>query len=1090
MTEFIIGTSGSGKGEYIIEKIKERLGGGRKMYLIVPEQQAVLWEAKICRVLPPSSALELETLSFRRLADTVFRTYGGQNTVFSGKADKLINMWRAVTSVKDSLRHYAGSEGHEEKYVPLLLETFTELKSRGVTIKALEDAEHELEGERSESLRDKLSDLSLICSAYNAICEEKESEDPDNVLDMLAKSLRTHPFFKDCDVFIDSFYSLTPMENEILYYIMRDCSDLFITFTMDGKSAGTHFDHVRKFRDGALVSAEACHRAVTTVELGENKRCRSDELIYLGDELWNFAAKKREDIKGGDVRIVRCADRYEEAACAGAMIESAVHGGASYSNIALIARDIERYRGILDVRLDSLGIPYHLSKRNSIATSPALTLISSLLSAVSDNFRGESVVKCIKTGLCPVTVREAENFEEYVATWNIRGRNAYLKTDKWTKNPSGYKSELSEWASSVLEDANRVKEVMSGAFSSLSALFSGGRAKIGDAAAALYDILVSFDVYGTLTGDADELERNGRKEEAEICEKSYSAVIDALNALAAGAGDTMIGAGAMARLFTMVASSFDIGSIPSGIDMVTLGSASGVRCENITHAILLGCSEGEFPASPKENGFFNETDRVTLETLGIDLSDGPEAETGEEMFRFWRCVTLPSEKLTVTYPAKNEEGDVAPSVGARQIMKLLGLDPVDYASLPPEEVIWSVSGASDPSLIWRSPAAANAAEALGEKYPELKTAKRLSGVLSADNEPPAAQSRRKGRLPLTQSRIDTFSGCPFAYMMKYVMKLGENSRASVGASDVGNLVHRVLELFFSETAERKFPIPDEEAGEIVDRVTKEYISEIMRGTEASSRQKYLFTRLRRNVLILVKAIMEEFAETDFRPYRFELPMGGGEGCPEPLEFTASDGTKISLYGTIDRVDTFVRDGKAYVRVIDYKTFGKTFKLDDIQKGINLQLLIYLFTLWKGRGSFRTDLTPNGEEILPAGMIYLSAEPDSASSASPVDEEEARALAFATVGRSGVLLKDETSLAAMGSALGKKYINLRKTDLFDLEEMGRLYDEIEDVIKRIGETINSGECRSMPRQLTSRHPCEYCKMKPICRHTEERRTDDE
>jgi ATP-dependent helicase/nuclease subunit B len=220
-------------------------------------------------------------------------------------------------------------------------------------------------------------------------------------------------------------------------------------------------------------------------------------------------------------------------------------------------------------------------------------------------------------------------------------------------------------------------------------------------------------------------------------------------------------------------------------------------------------------------------------------------------------------------------------------------------------------------------------------------------------------------------------------------------------------------------------------------------------------------------------------------------MGRDEGCPAPLEFTTSDGTKVSLYGTIDRVDTYEHDGKVYVRVVDYKTFGKSFKLSDIQKGVNLQLLIYLFTLWKGgRSKFRSNLAPHGEEILPAGMIYLSSAPDSATSSVPVGAEEAAALAASTIGRSGVLLDDEASLAAMGSALGGKYIPSRKTELFALERFGALYDEIESVIVGIAEEIKSGKCASRPRKLTSYHPCDYCKMKPVCRHIEGRRDDDE
>ena len=46
------------------------------------------------------TALELEVVSFRRLADTVFRSVGGLTRVFTGEANKILLMWRAVMSVK------------------------------------------------------------------------------------------------------------------------------------------------------------------------------------------------------------------------------------------------------------------------------------------------------------------------------------------------------------------------------------------------------------------------------------------------------------------------------------------------------------------------------------------------------------------------------------------------------------------------------------------------------------------------------------------------------------------------------------------------------------------------------------------------------------------------------------------------------------------------------------------------------------------------------------------------------------------------------------------------------------------------------
>ena len=73
MIEFVCGRSGSGKSEYIAEKIREALssignplqgGSPKKLYLLVPEQQAVVWESRVARCLPPSAALSLEIVNF------------------------------------------------------------------------------------------------------------------------------------------------------------------------------------------------------------------------------------------------------------------------------------------------------------------------------------------------------------------------------------------------------------------------------------------------------------------------------------------------------------------------------------------------------------------------------------------------------------------------------------------------------------------------------------------------------------------------------------------------------------------------------------------------------------------------------------------------------------------------------------------------------------------------------------------------------------------------------------------------------------------------------------------------------------------
>ncbi|MBR0303285.1 MAG: PD-(D/E)XK nuclease family protein [Clostridia bacterium] len=1091
MTEFIIGSSGSGKGAAIIERIRERLGTGRKMYLIVPDQQALLWEERICRELPPQTALSLEIVSFKRLADVVFRQIGGLFETYAGGARKILMMWCAVASVRESLEVYRVDAGHEEKYVSSLLDTLGEMCRSGVSVPSLADAASRLDPDEDEVLIKKLSDLSAIFSSYRAIEETLGAKDPDNILEALAAALRDHDVFGGCDVFIDSFYSFTPVENEILYYLMRSANDIVMTFTMKEDDVGAHFDHVRRHLRTARSVASATSREVTVTHLGENLRCRSRDILYLQDNLWNFSAPPLSD-PSGDVAVVRCRDRYEEARAVGGEIERLVRSGAAYSDIAVVAGDIETYRGILDVHLERLGIPYHLSKRNSISTSPVLTLISGLLEVVTYNFRREEIVKCLKTGLCPVTDRECANFEEYVATWNLRGRSAYLSGRPWEMNPAGYRRDLTERAAQVLSDANRVKGVMSEALSRIDTLFSGGEARVADICAMLYDVLVSFGVYDAVLSDAEALEEAGLYQDAASARGSFDAVVETMNVMIETIPDEMISPGAASRLFCSAASTFDVATIPRGVDMVTLNSASGFRSGEIRHIILIGCVEGEFPASPRERAFFGDRERMTLERVGIVLGDDSKSEIAEGLFRFWRCVTTPSETVTVIYPARADGAPAYPSVGTRQILRLLSLEARDFA---PESELAVFSPASARALL-NAGAPRRVVEASREllsEYPELSAALR-SESLSADTErvdPAVARSIAKGRLSLTQSRIDTFSECPFSYYMKYILKLAKRESASVGAVDVGNLVHRILELFFSETAGREYPIPDDEAERIVSRITEEYVAEIMRGHGASARQKYLFSRLKRNVLNLVGALMEEFSETDFRPYKFELPMEFSDDSPRPLEYSAADGVKVSLFGTIDRVDRFSEGGRVYLRVVDYKTYIKNFNEDDIKEGLNLQLLIYLFTLWKGdECAFRRTVAPLGEKILPAGMIYLSTAPDKATSEVPVDRATAAQLASKTIERSGLVLDDAASLEAMGRALGDKYIPPKRVTQRPIEYFEELYGSVREVVEQIAEDILGGDCASRPVKHGKYFPCTWCEMKPVCRHKAERRDDDE
>jgi len=191
-------------------------------------------------------------------------------------------------------------------------------------------------------------------------------EDDEDDLAHLAMRLKEEPFFAGADVFVDSFFSLTPVENEIMYHIFRQAENVCVTFACPAKDTGeAQFASPRSFLAAMRRAADRAHREITVTELAENRRAAAPELAYLEENLWKFDAPAYE----GDVsaiRVIKAADRYAEADAAVCRVEELIRGGARYADIALIARDAGHLRGILDTALERAGIPCFFSENADV----------------------------------------------------------------------------------------------------------------------------------------------------------------------------------------------------------------------------------------------------------------------------------------------------------------------------------------------------------------------------------------------------------------------------------------------------------------------------------------------------------------------------------------------------------------------------------------------------------------------------------------------------------------------------------------------------------------------------------------------------
>ncbi len=1108
MLKLIIGRAGSGKTEYIRRALVDLMQrSDAEAVVIVPEQQTVIWETKMASLLPDEANLRLEITNFTRLSNSVFREYGGLADSPIDDGTRALLVWRAMYEIAPTLRVYGGDKlSRLDRNIPRMMKAVDELKNSGITpaeaeealARLTESADGEDSADSGAGLAARLSDAVGVYAAYSAILSGCGIDRAD-MLTKLGDTLARHPYFRGKYVFVDSFFSLTSAEERILSEIMRQAEGVTVTFTCPHEDTGEiQFAETRAYLKTVKSYAARAGAETETVVLGENRRHEcSPALAAVERYIFDYTSPLPDGVGGDSVRVIKCADRYDEAECAAAIIDKLVREGAAYSDIAVIAADMSSREGLVDAVLRRHGIRSFVSESTEVSTSPAVRLIASALRVEESGWARDEIIKMIKTGLTPLSDATAgallpeDLFETYTATWNIRGRRMYT-SDAWSMNPEGYKLGMTDSAREILAAVNGAKDALIPPLERFLSVFDGGVAQVREIAERIVYFAEELGVYPALLRMADAYRAIGMLSAAKKTEGMWSAICKILDKMTSALDGISLDAGTFCGLFTRIAASMDVGSIPTGVDEVIVGSAAGVRFDKIKYMIILGSVEGEFPATTDgSRDFFDDRDRVALEGVGLTLSS-PDSVlcTAREYFMYYRTAASPSEKLFVLAPMG---GDAGLSDGAQRILKLTGAEAESFAKMPLSEVVYT-RAAAEYQLARRSDSAERAL------LDGLCAHSGASTPLVAEAEICGGATEKKVKMSLSESRLESFASCPFSYSCKYLAKLKPTAVAKIGTPDIGTFMHSVLEKFFTELSAEELssmPLPRERTEELAERIIGEYIAALSAsagGTadELDGRLGYLFARLRRHVLVFLDAIMRELSQSEFVPVAYELPIGIGDGALSPIVFSYTDGedsVEVVLRGIADRVDMYKnKNGECFVRIVDYKTGQKSFSIDDIYRGIGVQLLVYLFSVWKaGLGG--------ANELNPAGAMYFSARPAPAQSGSMIGADEAFELSVDGVSRSGILLADEDVLTAMDRELGGKFVSVKRaadgglkssatsTTLVSAEEFGALYGDLSSVIGEIAVQMKRGVADARPKLVSGRSPCDYCDMKPICRHAE-------
>lgn len=1059
MLQFIYGKASTGKTYTIIKRIKELCENNKQAILLVPEQFTFESERLILKELGDKFSLNSSVLSFTRLCDEVGRNVGGIAGTVLGEADKVIFMSRALNSLKDELklwRKYIGSVS----FAKTMLDTVGEFKINACSSEALLEASKSLE---NPSLAAKLKEISLIYKQYDLLVGEKFIDPTDN-LTKLYNTLEGYRFFEGKTVFIDSFKGFTGQQFKIIERIISQADAVYIGLTDDPENNRQFgiYTNIRAAADKITRYALSCSKEVLEpIFLKETHyngtTLKSLEKLMSGGEAYDFA-------DDGSVVIAKETDIYSEAEAVARTIRRLVRTkGYRYRDFVIIARDAESCNEAVYNACKRNKVSCFYDNRIPLSAFPFSVAVEAAISAI--NLNSADILRFNKTGLGLLSFSEIFQLENYVYLWNIEGED-WLKN--WDMDPRGFTTDSinPEELSEKLNYLNDLREKAIKPIINLRQSFDTNAKTMVSAIIKLFD---ECDFKLSLTELANNTQNENSEFTFDVLKSAYEQYINILSSMVRCYGEMRISYTEFAENLKLAVSLASVGVIPQMLDQVTFGSADRIRPSRPKIAFIIGANQGIFPQITSNNGLFNIIERRKLIDAGINVSDNSVYSYIDEEYLVYCNVCSPSDKLYIFYSEQTVSGEsLEPSSFVRNAVDKLSLKQMSVlkgelnAENIPETFATAFSDYCKNKLV--NPNSAETVFAAVKGCETEESINHLNKTIASDKEelnPEVAKRLYGNNIRLSASRFDTFNRCKFSYFCRYGLGAKRLQPADFDVMQRGTVVHFVLEQLINEHGNNIAELTENDLDILTERYIDMYLDSVSGYRSAeNAKTKFLVTRISRSLKEVVRHIAAELSQSEFKPVACELGIGT-ENSDITVKFPFDSGN-ISLVGSIDRVDEY----NGYIRIIDYKTGSKSFKLPDILFGLNLQMLIYLYAVIRGRG------LPDSNT---AGILYQPSRRDindngmAMNGLLPLEPE----LIFAMDKKGEGEFVPKLSFNKDGS------LSKRNTSFIEKDNFTDIFDYIELLMRKTGNSIVGGDISVAPTDGREAPACKYCDFSTVC-----------
>lgn len=1098
MLYLILSATGGGKTTHIMNLIEQfSAGGHKKITLIVPEQFSFMTEKIMLGKIGAKAMADVDVLSFTSLGEKIVGKPALHERRRLDEPSRAVLMAMALESVKDKLTLY-GKHTARKSVISEFVALSSEFKQSSVSTDSVRLA---LAQADDGLLKMKLGDIVTVLDAYDAMTAGSYFN-PDDLLTELYETLPESDYFNGRLVFIDAFRGFTTQEYKVIEQMLKKSTAVYTTLCTDNLENSDDetdlFAHTKRTARRLIEIAKKNSVAVAKPQYlsMRNKfnnfppvfrRFSSPELAALEKELFSLCPNIYEE-KCENITLCTAPDIYSECEYIACTAKKLIReNGYRCRDIAVIARDSSAYETPLRSALKKCGISVFEDSRQPVDVSPVTALLSSAIGIAASGFSTETVMRYLKTGLAGFTTEEISAVENYCYMWKIQGSEWGRE---WSRNPNGFGEETGEAEKEELDMLNSIRRKI---FAPLYELKEQLQSASGeDAARSIFDFLEKINAAENIRILAKELNLQGETGLALELERLWNVIIDLLESLATLTKGRNVTASGISDMLELMLGVQTLGSLPQGLDEITIGSADRIRTVAPKIVFIAGANSGIFPAVPSSGNTLTDNDRRKMSEMGIELSDFGEYKLAEEKLIAYSAFCCASDKLFVCAPQRNTKGEqLAPSELYGKIKAIFpNCAEINTCDL---DGLYFVEGKDHAfEQLAKNKLAANTLYASLNEYfvkdseyeGRLAALERASGSrnFKIENKENALSLFGKD-MYISASRVESYHKCPFMYFCSYGLKAMPRKVAELDPMQRGNVIHYALEKLLTDfDRDGLLKMTNADLWNYFKPLLNDYLETRLDGANRTSRFLYLFDKLISSVCDVARRLIAELAVCRFVPVDFEMKIGKDGEIPS-YEVQSSEG-KVFISGAIDRVDEAVIDGKKYVRVIDYKSSGKPFSLSDVSQGLNMQMFIYLFALWQNGGKKFGEFTPAGVLYYPANSPLISVK--RGTDADTVEKERRKACVM-----NGIVLNNGDVVKAMDENLGGEFIPAKFNkegsvtgSVINLSQLEKLKEKADAVLSDMADALHSGEIQAIPAfGKNYKNVCAYCDYKAVCSHEE-------